>query len=47
MLGTARYTTTGVLKLLTLGMFGVWWLFDIAAIASGWLRPDGLWEPLY
>ena len=29
------------------GGFGVWWIVDIALLATGVLRPDGLWEPLY
>ncbi len=33
------YYFTGMLKLLTLGGAGIWWLIDIILIASGKLRP--------
>lgn len=36
-----------IVKLLTLGGVGVWWMMDIILLVSGVLRPDGLWEPLY
>lgn len=43
------YVATGIIKLLTLGGFGVWWLVDMGLIAAGLLTPaDGsVWEPLY
>ena len=28
------YVGTGILKLLTLGSFGIWWLIDVILIAS-------------
>lgn len=37
------YIGLGVLKLLTFGGFGVWWIIDIVFIATGQLLPaDGL-----
>ncbi len=33
------YVGTGILKLITAGGFGVWWLIDIILIAAGVLRP--------
>ena len=35
------YTGLGVLKLITLGGFGIWWLLDIILIATGSLKPNG------
>lgn len=29
---------TGILKLITIGGFGVWWIIDIVLIASGHMR---------
>lgn len=36
---------TGILKLVTLGGFGIWWIIDIVLIASGEAR-DVNGEPL-
>jgi hypothetical protein len=33
------YTRMGILKMLTLGLCGLWWLMDLAALALGWI-PD-------
>ena len=36
------YIGTGILKLITCGGFGIWWLIDIIMIATGKLKPkDG------
>lgn len=36
------YTVPGIIKLLTAGGFGVWWVIDIILIATGKLQPkDG------
>jgi len=32
------YTGSGIIKLLTLGCFGVWWIIDIIKIANGSLK---------
>jgi TM2 domain-containing membrane protein YozV len=32
------YTGLGILKLLTAGGFGIWWLIDIIMIATGKLK---------
>lgn len=45
-LGTDRfylgYIGTGILKLITCGGFGIWWLIDLIMIATGKLKPkDG------
>ena len=32
------YTALGILKLITLGFCGVWWLIDIILIATGSLK---------
>ncbi len=39
-----RYTSA-VLKLLTLGCFGIWWLSDVILIAADWRR-DANGQPL-
>lgn len=31
---------TGILKLITIGGFGVWWIIDIVLIASGHMRDN-------
>ncbi len=39
------YVGTGVLKLLTLGGFGIWWLIDLILIATKSLEPaDGFYQ---
>ena len=36
------YIGTGILKLITCGGFGMWWLIDLIMIATGKLKPkDG------
>ena len=36
------YIVTGILKLITCGGFGIWWLIDLIMIATGKLKPkDG------
>ena len=36
------YIGTGILKLITCGGFGIWWLIDLIMIATGKLKPkDG------
>ena len=36
------YIGTGILKLITCGGFGIWWLIDLIIIATGKLKPkDG------
>lgn len=36
------YICTGILKLITCGGFGIWWLIDLIMIATGKLKPkDG------
>ena len=36
------YRGTGILKLITCGGFGIWWLIDLIMIATGKLKPkDG------
>lgn len=36
------YIDTGILKLITCGGFGIWWLIDLIMIATGKLKPkDG------
>ena len=36
------YIGTGILKLITRGGFGIWWLIDLIMIATGKLKPkDG------
>ena len=36
------YIGTGILKLITYGGFGIWWLIDLIMIATGKLKPkDG------
>ena len=36
------YISTGILKLITCGGFGIWWLIDLIMIATGKLKPkDG------
>lgn len=32
------YTGLGILKLITLGGFGIWWLIDLIMIATGKLK---------
>jgi hypothetical protein len=41
------YIWSGILKLLTLGGFGVWWLIDLALLLAGKLRDadDGALKP--
>lgn len=31
---------TGILKLITIGGFGIWWIIDIVLIASGHMRDN-------
>ncbi len=40
------YTVSGVVKLLTLGGLGIWWLVDLVRLCAGSMRPanDGAWE---
>lgn len=38
-------TRSGIVKLVTLGMLGVWWLSDFILIASGY-RKDAKGQPL-
>lgn len=40
------YTGSGVVKLLTLGGLGIWWLVDLVRLCAGSMRPanDGAWE---
>lgn len=33
------YIGTGILKLITCGGFGIWWLIDLIMIATGKLKP--------
>lgn len=36
------YIGTGILKLITCGGFGIWWLIDLIMIVTGKLKPkDG------
>ena len=36
------YIGTGILKVITCGGFGIWWLIDLIMIATGKLKPkDG------
>lgn len=36
------YIGTGIIKLITCGGFGIWWLIDLILIATGKLKPkDG------
>ena len=36
------YIGTGILKLITCGGFGIWWLIDLIMISTGKLKPkDG------
>ena len=35
------YIGTGILKLITLGGCGIWWLIDLIRIATGDLQPKG------
>lgn len=39
----------GFAKLFTLGLLGIWWIVDIALLASGYISPaDGsAWDPFY
>ncbi len=32
------YTGLGIIKLITVGGFGIWWIFDIIQIATGKMR---------
>jgi len=32
------YTGLGILKLITVGGFGIWWLIDIISIATGKMK---------
>ena len=34
------YVGTGILKLLTAGGFGIWWLIDLIMICTGALKPS-------
>ncbi len=40
------YTGSGVVKLLTMGGLGIWWLVDLVRLCAGSMRPanDGAWE---
>ena len=40
------YAGSGVVKLLTLGGLGIWWLVDLVRLCAGSMRPanDGAWE---
>lgn len=39
------YTGLGILKLITMGGVGIWWLIDVIAIATGKLK-DAKGQPL-
>ena len=38
------YIGTGILKLITCGGFGIWWLIDLIMIATGKLKPKDVSE---
>lgn len=35
---------TGILKLITLGGFGIWWLIDVILVATKYKFKDVKWE---
>lgn len=41
------YKFLGILKIVTLGGFGVWWIFDLVLLMFGYLLPEGRnnWNP--